>query len=62
MFKKISMEERLQQAEAENRSLKAQLTQTVAQTAYIAMMSDVELPTTSTTAQGISTEGSGEDE
>lgn len=44
MFKTITIPERLKRAEMENTYLKAQLTQTVAQTAYIAMMSDVELP------------------
>lgn len=43
MFKTITIPERLKRAEMENTYLKAQLAQTVAQTAYIAMMSDVEL-------------------
>ena len=44
MFKSITMQERLQKAEAENSALRAQLAQTTAQTAYVAMMGDVELP------------------
>lgn len=51
MFKSITMQERLQKAEAENSALRAQLAQTTAQTAYIAMMGDVELPVTSDAAQ-----------
>ena len=63
MFKSISMQERLQKAEAENSSLRAQLAQTTAQTAYVAMMSDVELPVTSDTAQQPSlAEGSDDNE
>lgn len=63
MFKSITMQERLQKAEAENSALRAQLDQTTAQTAYVAMMSDVELPVTSDTAQQPSLgEGSDDDE
>lgn len=51
MFKAITMEERLQKAETANRALRSQLDQTSAQAAYIAMMSDVELPVVSDTAQ-----------
>ena len=43
MFKTITMEERLQQAEIANRALRSQLDQSVAQTKYVAMMSDVDL-------------------
>lgn len=50
MFKSITLQERLQKAEAENSALRAQLAQTTAQTAYVAMMSDVELPVTTDTA------------
>lgn len=49
MFKAITMEERLQKAETTNRALRSQLDQNVAQTAYVAMMSGVDLPTTETT-------------
>ena len=49
MFKAITMEERLQKAETTNRALRSQLDQSVAQTAYVAMMSGVDLPTTETT-------------
>ena len=63
MFKSITMQERLQKAEAENSALRAQLAQATAQTAYIAMMSDVELPVTSDAAQQPSLEeGSNDDE
>ena len=63
MFKSITMQERLQKAEAENSALRAQLAQTTAQTAYIAMMGDVELPVTTDTAQQPSLEeGSDDDE
>lgn len=63
MFKSITMQERLQKAEAENSALRAQLVQTTAQTAYIAMMGDVELPVTSDAAQQPSLEeGSNDDE
>lgn len=51
MFKSITLEERLQKAETTNRALRSQLDQTSAQAAYIAMMSDVELPVASDTAQ-----------
>ena len=60
MFKSITMQERLQKAEAENIAL---LAQTTAQTAYIAMMGDVELPVASDAAQQPSLEeGSDDDE
>ena len=48
MFKSITMEERLQQAETTNRALRSQLDQSVAQTTYVAMMSGVDLPVTET--------------
>ncbi len=63
MFKSITLQERLQKAEAENSALRAQLAQTAAQTAYIAMMGDVELPVTTDSAQQPSLEkGSDDDE
>lgn len=43
MFKAITMEERLQQAETTNRALRSQLDQSVAQTTYVAIMSGVDL-------------------
>lgn len=61
MFKSITMQERLQKAEAENRALRAQLAQTTAQTAYVAMMSDVELPVNTDTANQTSLGEGGED-
>lgn len=48
MFKAITMEERLQKAETENRALRSQLDQSVAQTTYVAIMSGVDLPVTET--------------
>lgn len=61
MFKSITLQERLQKAEAENSALRAQLAQTTAQTAYVAMMSDVELPVTTDTANQPSLGEGGED-
>lgn len=61
MFKSITIQERLQKAEAENSALRAQLAQTTAQTAYVAMMSDVELPVNTDTAQQPSLAEGGED-
>lgn len=61
MFKSITMQERLQKAEAENSALRAQLAQTTAQTVYVAMMSDVELPVTSDTVQQPSLEEGSDD-
>lgn len=60
MFKSITLEERLQKAETTNRALRSQLDQTSAQAAYIAMMSDVELPTTPDMSQHESMAGGGE--
>ena len=63
MFKSITLQERLQKAEAENSALRAQLAQTTAQTAYIAMMGDVELPVTTDAVQQPSlAEGSDDDD
>lgn len=63
MFKSITMQERLQKAEAENSALRAQLAQTTAQTAYVAMMSDVELPVATNASQQPSlAEGSDDNE
>lgn len=61
MFKSITMQERLQKAEAENSALRAQLARATAQTAYIAMMSDVELPANTDAAQQTSVEEGGDD-
>lgn len=61
MFKSITLQERLQKAEAENSALRAQLAQTTAQTAYIAMMGDVALPVTTDTAQQPSLEEGSDD-
>lgn len=59
MFKAITMEERLQEAETANRALRSQLDQSVSQTAYVAMMSGVDLTTAETTNM---TEGGESDE
>jgi cell shape-determining protein MreC len=61
MFKSITLQERLQKAEAQNSALRAQLAQTVAQTAYIAMMGDVNLPVASDAAQQLSLEEGSDD-
>ena len=53
MFKAITMEERLQQAEATNRALRSQLDQYVAQTTYVAIMSGVDLPTAETAQNAV---------
>lgn len=62
MFKSITMQERLQKAEAENIALRAQFAQTTAQTTYIAMMGDVELPVASDAVQQPSLEEGGDDD
>lgn len=61
MFKSITLQERLQKAEAENSALRAQLAQTAAQTSYIAMMGDVDLPVASDAAQQLSLEEGSDD-
>ena len=61
MFKSITLQERLQKAEAENSALRAQLAQTAAQTAYIAMMGDADLPVASDAAQQLSLEEGSDD-
>ena len=48
MFKSITMEERLQNAETTNRALRSQLDQCVSQTTYVTMMSGLDLPTAET--------------
>lgn len=53
MFKSITMEERLQKAETTNRALRSQLDQSVAQTTYIAMMSDVDIPASETAQNSV---------
>ena len=62
MFKSITLQERLRKAEAENSALRAQLDQTTAQTAYIAMMGDVELPVTTDAVQQPSLEEGSDDD
>ena len=62
MFKSITLQERLQKAEAENSALRAQRAQTTAQTAYIAMMGDVELPVTTDAVQQPSLEEGSDDD
>ena len=53
MFKSITIEERLQKAETANRTLHSQLDKSVAQTAYVAMMSGVDLPVTETAQNAV---------
>ena len=53
MFKSITMEERLQKAETVNRALRSQLDQSVAQTAYVAMISGVDLPEAETSQNAV---------
>ena len=53
MFKTITMEERLQNAETTNRALRSQLDQSAAQTAYVAMMSGVDLPEAETAQNAV---------
>ena len=53
MFKAITMEERLQKAETVNRALRSQLDQSVAQTAYVAMISGVDLPAAETAQNAV---------
>ena len=53
MFKAITMEERLQKAETVNLALRSQLDQSVAQTKYVAMMSDVDLPIAETAQNAV---------
>lgn len=54
MFNHVSKDERLKRLEAENQLLKSTLANTVSQTAYIAMMNDIDLPTDNATqAQGM---------
>ena len=55
MFNHISKEEKIRQLETENQMLRSKLANTTSQTAYIAMMSDIDLPT-DTTTQGGTTE------
>nr|DAY59538.1 MAG TPA: hypothetical protein [Caudoviricetes sp.] len=61
MFKSITMQERLQKAEAENSALRAQLSRATAHTTYVAMMSDVELPANTDTVQQPSLEEGSDD-
>jgi hypothetical protein len=50
MFNHISKDKRLRALETENQTLKSKLAVTVSQMSYVAMMSDIDLPT-DTTAQ-----------
>lgn len=61
MFKSITLQERLQKMEVENSALRTQLAQTAAQTSYIAMMGDVDLPVASDAAQQLSLEEGSDD-
>nr|DAZ37445.1 MAG TPA: Transcription factor HY5 leucine zipper, TRANSCRIPTION.0A [Caudoviricetes sp.] len=52
MFNHISKEEKIRQLETENQMLRSKLASTVSQMSYVAMMSDVDLPTDTTTQDG----------
>jgi hypothetical protein len=52
MFNHISKEEKIRQLETENRMLRSKLARTASQMSYVAMMSDVDLPTDTTTQDG----------
>jgi len=52
MFRHISKDEKLKSLETENKALKSKLVEAVSQTAYVAMMSDVDLLTDTTTQDG----------
>lgn len=52
MFNCISKEEKIRQLETENQMLRSKLARTVSQMSYVAMMSDVDLPTDTTTQDG----------
>lgn len=49
MFNHVSKEEKIRQLETENQMLRPKLASVVSQTAYVAMMSDIDLPTDTTT-------------
>ena len=53
MFKTITMEERLQNAETTNRALRSQLDKSVAQTTYVAIMSGVDMPESETAQNAV---------
>lgn len=52
MFNHVSKEEKIRQLETENQMLRSKLASTVSQMSYVAMMSDVDLPTDTTTQDG----------
>ena len=52
MFNHISKEEKIRQLETENQMLRSKLASTVSLMSYVAMMSDVDLPTDTTTQDG----------
>ncbi len=49
MFNHVSKEEKIRQLETENQMLRSKLASVVSQTAYVAMISDIDLPTDTTT-------------
>lgn len=51
MFNHISKEEKIRQLETENQMLRSKLASTVSQMSYVAMMSDIGLPTDTTTQE-----------
>lgn len=52
MFNHISKEEKIRQLETKNQMLRSKLASTVSHMSYVAMMSDVDLPTDTTTQDG----------
>lgn len=51
MFNHISKEEKIRQLETKNQMLRSKLASTVSQMSYVAMMSDIDLPTDTTTQE-----------
>lgn len=51
MFNHIRKEEKIRQLETENQMLRSKLASTVSQMSYVAMMSDIDLPTDTTTQE-----------
>lgn len=52
MFNHISKEEKIRQLETENQMLRSKLASTASHMSYVAMMSDIDLPTDATTQDG----------
>ena len=61
MFKSITLQERLQKAEAENNLLRAKLTKAESNVDYLSMMSGIDLPEETTQGMSAEVEEGGED-